>query len=499
MNVHNVLKKKYNQIMRKLLILTFCLLFTACAGNRTLDGETNKNWIKIVSSKVDRSGTAQDVCFLLDLSFYPGTVYDRLKNNPNSCLDECCWYSENKEVEYYFNDGFIRELENTGTSRRYYPDHITIKMTYSPFLNRLSAKATTPEGITKDGVVILDYDDISKTERLNDASMYKVEAKIYPEKVTKTPRNNGSVHYKTISMSGLNRDELLARAKAERDEYYAKAINERYVSPEKEYVEESMAFTGQISPFDYPEDKEEKWLSKKTLAEEEALRQARYKQNRYTQEEKERALREGKAIYEPIEYKGIDYGGKDLKGKNIKGKVVYKEKDADGYITYQIKDSDGKITTYKTKDTGKKNDDAMYDVQRLYSEEAKIVYIEPQMPEKISSSNLKKKLAYERKEAVKLLKRFYGDEIDAYLRALDKYKRTEGKVLFTGDKIWQAAKIGTTVYQIDCNVKGGVASIGTKVATEDYPIYCGSYIVDLDEKTVEARDSMAQRIALKDY
>ena len=479
MNVHNVLKKKYNQIMRKLLVFTFCILFTACAGNRTLDGETNKNWIKIVSSKIDRSGNAQDVCFLLDLSFEPGTVYDRIKNNPNTCLDECCWYSENKNVEYYFNDGFIKELEETGSSRRYYPDHINIKMTYSPFLNRLSAKATTPEGITSDGVVILEYDDITKTERLNDASLYEVKAKIFPETVTKASKTKEPISYKTISMSGLNRDELLARAKAERDEYYAKAIEERYVSPEKEYVEESIAFTGQISPFDYPEDKEEKWLSKKTLAEEEALREARYKQNRYTQEEKEKALREGKKVY------------------TKKGYVV---KDANGNVIYKVEDSNEKVT-YKTSKGGKQVDDAMYDVQRTSKENAKIVYIEPQMPEKVSSSTLKKKLAYERTEAVKLLKRFYGDEIDAYLRALDKYKRAEGQVLYTSDRIWQAAKIGTTIYQVDCNVKGKIALLGTKSgsATTDYPIYCGSYIVDLDEKTVEARDDMAKRVAQKEY
>ena len=118
-----------------------------------------------------------------------------------------------------------------------------------------------------------------------------------------------------------------------------------------------------------------------------------------------------------------------------------------------------------------------------------------------SSSTLKKKLAYERTEAVKLLKRFYGDEIDAYLRALDKYKRAEGQVLYTSDRIWQASKIGTTIYQVDCNVKGKIALLGTKSgsATTDYPIYCGSYIVDLDEKTVEARDDMAKRVAQKEY
>ena len=477
MDVHNVFKKKYNESMRKFLVLIFCLLFTACAGNRTLDGETNKNWIKIVSSKVDRSGNAQDVCFLLDLSFEPGTVYDRIKNNPNTCLDQCCWYSENKTVEYYFNDGFIKELEETGVSRRYYPDHISIKMTYAPFLNRLSAKATSAEGISSDGVVTLDYDDITKTERLNDASLYEVKAKIYPEKATKKARNQGPVYYKTISMSGLNRDELLARAKAERDSYYTKAIAERYESPEKEYVEESMAFTGQVSPFDNTY-KEDKWLSKKTLAEEEELRLKRYKQNRYTQEEKDAALKK--------------------MGKN-NGKVYYKTKSGK-YVAYK---TNGSINNRKAKyENGDELDTTeMYDVQRTNAQEAKIVYIEPKMPEKMSESEFKERLAYERKEAVKLLRRFYGDEIDDYLLALDKYKRSEGQVLFTSDKIWQTLKINTAVYKIDCNVEGKIAPLGANYETEksDFPIYCGSYIVDLDDKTVIAKDTMAKRIAKRDY
>ncbi|MBO4706994.1 MAG: hypothetical protein J5594_00310 [Elusimicrobiaceae bacterium] len=558
--------------MRKFLILIFCILFAACAGNRTLDGETNKNWIKIVSSKIDRSGNIQDVCFLLDLSFYPGTVYDRLKNNPSTCLEECCWYSENKQVEFYFNDGFIRELEETGASRRYYPDHISIKMVYSPFINRLSAKAGSNEGITKDGVVMLEYDDVYKTEQFNNESLYRVEAKIFPEDPSSKKQSN-TTSYKTFSMSGLNRDELLAKAKAERDSYYSKAVEERYISPEKEYVEESMLFTGQVSPFDKM-DKETKWLSKKTLAEEEEFRLNRYRQNRYTKEEKERALRaKGKKFndidsemdeydesYDEEYDEGYDYDDRYndegyyddkynedryndeynteireseevIESENIPDRAknisIVRKKTSnigdDVYETeyyeteYSVPDVEGDkqvVKKYEVKkqknskevkslnnDNSKFDDMVMYDVQRPLAQEAKIVYIEPKMPEYVDSKTLNKMLAYERTEAVKLLKRFYGDEIDAYLHALDKYKRLEGKILFTGDKIWQAKKIATTVYEVNCNVKGSLAVLSndSRTITENYPIYCGSYIVNLDEKTVEARDDMARRIAQEEY
>ena len=142
----------------------------------------------------------------------------------------------------------------------------------------------------------------------------------------------------------------------------------------------------------------------------------------------------------------------------------------------------------------------MYDVQRTLSQEATIVYIEPKMPEPIDSDTLSKKVTYERQEAVKLLKRFYGDEIDAYLLALDKAKRENGQLLITNSKAWQAQKIGTTVYKVSCDVKGQLVST-TKSGTkkEDYPIACGTYIVNLDEKTVEAKDDLAKKIARKRY
>ena len=35
--------------------------------------------------------------------------------------------------------------------------------------------------------------------------------------------------------------------------------------------------------------------------------------------------------------------------------------------------------------------------------------------------------------------------------------------------------------------------------TKDYPIACGTYIVNLDEKTVEAKDSLAKKVAKKKY
>ncbi len=468
--------------MRKLLIFIFCLGLASCAGTRTLDGETTKNWVKIVSSKIDRSGNVQDVCFVFDLSFYPGTVYERIKNNPTTCLEECCWYSENKSVDFYFNDGFTKDLEEYGVSRRYYPDNIRINLIYSHFLNRLSAKASSPEGISKDGIVTLEYEDIYKPDLKNEAGAYEIKEKTYPEALSSATNKDVNSSYKTLSMSGLNRKELLTRAENEQREYYIKAVAERYESPEREYVEEAMLFKGQVSPFDKT-DKEKKWLSKRPVTEEERIRQQELLEyRRQIKEERAMAKQQAKEAKEKLrqQKEDIKQGSEQLKqrGENIKQSAEQARVNAEN-----------------------KANGAMYDVQRTLAQEAKIVYIEPVMPEEIDAETLAKKLDYESNEAVKLLKRFYGDDIDGYLRALDNAKKQKGQVLFTNDKVWKAQKIGTTVYQVDCNVKGKIASLNTKTITDtkDYPIACGTYVVDLDEKTVEARDNIAKDIALKKY
>ncbi len=472
MLVHNVLIK-YNQIMRKLLIFTFCLVLASCAGTRTLDGETTKNWVKIVSSKIDKAGNIQDVCFLLDLSFYPGSVYDRIKNNPNMCLDECCWYSENKTVDYYFNDGFLKELKETGTARRYYPDHIRIKMNFAPFLNRLSAKAESYNGISKNGVVTLEYDDVVDSEMMNNEGFYDFEAKAYPED-PKDPKakKQEDTSYKTISMSGLNRDELLARAKNEQSAYYKKEIALRYESPEKEFVEESIEFTGQVSPFD-PEDKETKWITNKKTLEEEAK------------------SKEYNAYPERYKYK---YHSKLMAKRQ---KRLQKQQE-------QLQEEQKQL---------EEKQQAIYDVQRTPEQQAQFALLQEKAEQEASkiektteekleeARNLELKLTYERTQAVNLLKRFYGDEIDGYLRALDKEKRQEGQILFTNDKVWQAKKVGTTIYTVNCNVKGKIIVLGAKsgTKTKDYPVACGTFLVNLDEKTVEAKDDTAKKIAQKKY
>ena len=110
---------------------------------------------------------------------------------------------------------------------------------------------------------------------------------------------------------------------------------------------------------------------------------------------------------------------------------------------------------------------------------------------------LEKKLAYERTQAVLLLKQFYQRDIDEYIHFIDKKQAAKGNVLLANDRQWQATKVGYPVYRITCNVKGELGK--TQKTMKSYPIPCGTYEVNLDEKTVSPKDITAITIVNKDY
>lgn len=110
---------------------------------------------------------------------------------------------------------------------------------------------------------------------------------------------------------------------------------------------------------------------------------------------------------------------------------------------------------------------------------------------------LEKKLTYERAQAVILLKQFYQQDIDEYIRFIDKGQAAKGNVLLTNDRQWQATKVGYPIYRITCNVKGKIGK--TQNSMKLYPIPCGVYEVNLDEKSVSPKDITAITIINKDY
>lgn len=110
---------------------------------------------------------------------------------------------------------------------------------------------------------------------------------------------------------------------------------------------------------------------------------------------------------------------------------------------------------------------------------------------------LEKKLAYEREQAVSLLKKFYEQDIDTYIRSIDKEQAAKGYVLLANDRAWKTTKIGYPVYRVSCSVNGKLGK--TQNTMKEYLIPCGVYEVDLDEKSVSPKDITAITIVNKDY
>ena len=325
--------------MRKFLptILMMPLLICGCVGMSTTDGSSTKQWISIVSSKSDLDGSTADVCYKLNLRFNPAEAEDRIDTD-RACITRCCWYSENKSVQMDFNAGFADDLVENGTAKKYEPEILTVNVSYSPFLKTIHAKAEQKGVIKSDGIVQLEYDQVTKPDQFLDLDFGTQTAKLYRNSDTK----QGTYLF----------------------------------APEKK-------------PDTTPE------------------------------------------IY----------------------------------------------TDIKTENKEEENYNDLSDSAR--------------------QELLKKKLSYERRQAVLLLKRFYNKEIDAYILAIDKAKRAQGLVLMSNDRDWTTVKIGTPIYKVTCKVNGKLGK--TPSTMKEFPISCGSYEVNLDEKTVTPIDTAAISIVNGEY
>ena len=330
------------------------LLICGCVGMSTTDGDSTKQWITIVSSKSDLDGSTADVCYKLNLRFNPEEAENRIDTD-KACITRCCWYSENKLVQMDFNDGFAEELVQNGAAKKYEPELLTIRVNYSPFLKTIHGKADQKGVLKSDGLVQLDYDQVSRPEQFLDLDFG-----------TQTPKQYEDTDiYKGSYLFTAQKNDAEAKAK-------------------------------------------------------EQIAQAN--QARAAQAQEEKAAEE------------------------------------------------------KTAETAAAGGD---------------------LDEAERQELLQKKLAYERRQAVLLVKRFYNKEIDSYILAIDKAKRAQGLVLMSNDRDWTTVKIGTPIYKVTCKVNGKLGK--TASTMKDFPISCGSYEVDLDEKTVTPTDTAARSIVNGEY
>lgn len=330
--------------MRKILpIVIMPLLLCGCVGMSTTDGDSTKQWITIVSSKSDLDGSTADVCYKFNLRFMPEEAINRIDTN-KSCITRCCWYNETKNVVMDFNEGFADDLITEGTAKKYTPEVLSIRVSYSPFLKTIHAKADQRGIIKSDGTVQLEYDQVSRPEQFLDLDF------------------------------------------------------------------------GTATPKEY-----------------------------------------------------------DLENSYTSSYLFNKNR-----ATIKKADTSVDMTEYSNPDKEEAAEPTFGDLDATERE-----------------AFLQKKLSYERRQAVLLVKRFFNEEIDAYILAIDKAKKAQGLVLMSNDRDWITIKTGTPVYKVSCKVNGKLGK--TASTMKDFPISCGTYEVDLDEKTVIPVDTAARSIINGEY
>ena len=116
----------------------------------------------------------------------------------------------------------------------------------------------------------------------------------------------------------------------------------------------------------------------------------------------------------------------------------------------------------------------------------------PAAPAKRGS--LKQLLAQEHDEAAALLTRFYGKNINAHVLSANQALRAKGLIVIPSeDIILTAVKTGTPVYTMKCEALSNAGS--TMAAVKPHTIDCGSWHVNLEEKTVNPADTIATNIS----
>ena len=440
----------YNQSMKKLSIfLAVILPLCACTGMSSYDGNSTKQWIYIESSKQDLEGKTIDVCYRFDVRFSPEEATQRFDTD-KACITKCCWYSESKKIAVNLNMDFAKELAEEGTANKYTVDTLLFTVRYSNLLNTIHATVKPSSVLRNDGLIRLDYTTVNNDKGLLKIDLGDLKVKDYSEE---DDGHKGTYLY----------------------ENEKKAMEQRQADLEhlREMAEYQRVDTG-LTP------------TKEPLPEEKA-------------QQKEESVLPQEQVVIPTTPTVIN----TLQTQpEVKTSKVFVEEQS---------------TVKKTlKETPLTKETTVTTVQASIKETAAAPVKEEEKPQFVEQENvfyntevynlndpvqrqklLEQKLAYERTQAVALLKRFYEQNIDEYIRLIDKQQAAKGYVLLANDREWKTTKIGYPIYRVNCNVKGKLGK--TKNNMKSYPIPCGIYEVDLDEKTVLPRDVTAITIVNKDY
>jgi hypothetical protein len=167
--------------MKKIfLLLPIFMTITGCVAMSGADGDSTKQWLKIVSSKSALTGGAEDVCYRLDIKFNPPQAADGI-NTDAACITKCCWYSEHKTVTINLNDNFARDLAQTGVARRYAPEKLNFYISYSSFLNTIHGRVEPKSALKSGGLIKLNYTELKNQDPYLTVGHEQVNAVVFDE------------------------------------------------------------------------------------------------------------------------------------------------------------------------------------------------------------------------------------------------------------------------------------------------------------------------------
>ncbi len=153
--------------MKKVFLLAiFSFSLAACYTPLNNSGvATTKAWLDIPAKKTDFDGKQFDSCYQFRLQFSPDEAQTALAGQ-NTCIDRCCWRSEQTEITLDFNKDFEKNLKYYGRANKYSPEKITLSVSHSNLLNTTSVKVSPQGAIKKNGLVKLKTQTVEDPVRL---------------------------------------------------------------------------------------------------------------------------------------------------------------------------------------------------------------------------------------------------------------------------------------------------------------------------------------------
>ncbi len=423
--------------MKKIFIfLTILLPLCACTGMSSYDGNSTKQWVIIESSKQDLEGKTMDVCYRFDVRFSPQEVTNRFDTD-KACITKCCWYSDTRQVNLNLNMDFAKELAKKGQANKYVLDTLVFNVRYSKLLNTIHASLNPSSALRSDGLINLEYTQVNEDPGLLKIDLGDLKVKDYSQE---DDGHNGTYLYKAEEEAMRKHEEAIKQLQ-ELQEYQRVDTgitpSESEPAPKKQ---EPITPDQIVQEESFSEITTQKTVIGTLKTQTETPTSRVSKEEIYTQEFIEekpvKTTLESKTTFEPLEVQEQEH-------------VFYNTE------VYDLNDPAQRQTL------------------------------------------LEKKLAYERSQAVELLKRFHQQDIDEYIRHIDQEQAQKGYVLLANDREWKTTKIGYPIYRVKCSVNGKLGK--TKNSMKEYLIPCGVYEVNLDENTVLPKDITAITIVNKDY